>query len=184
MKTWLNSKTGQRLPANGSISRCELVTRGAKANKRVEVWVQGEGRRTESSANWQEEEIPEITKNFTVGQYRTYVAAYGPHCAMEQIYTCDYMKPRSHRELMNPALPCDGDLAWFEAVFGASYRAFTMPIAAAFGVVLFDIVSFEKHLVRKFGYPAHLGTLSMADFMKQRFGEEALDRFRRIAIDA
>lgn len=184
MKTWFNPKTGQRLPACGYGGSATLVTQGRHAGKRIETFIIGEGRRTQPLGAWVEQEIPDLKKGFTMGEYRAYAAAYGKFCAWQHIETCDYMKPHQHVIYTSPTMPCDGDLAWFESVFGASYRAFAMPIAAAFGVVAFDIVAFERHLAAKFGYPAATSPVSIETFMNQRFGEAETARFLMLAIAA
>ncbi len=179
MKTFLNIKTNQRLPEHG----CNNVFDFEK-NK---YFIRGKGWLKLKKKEWQEEEIPDLNKNYTNQEWRDYAIKYGTDCAQEFLETCDYMKPSMAYRMFNPpknqeTWENDGVNQWFKTVFNRELSFFIdgylLGLANCYSL---DILKFEKFLAYEFGYPKDQDG-SMNDFMVSRFGKETVDKFLDIFI--
>lgn len=177
MKTYLNLKTNQRLPQHGCDNRFD------PGRTRIKWWIRGEGWKSSPLSHWKAEEIPDLPTNWTLTQFREYAAQYGRACAQEFIDTCDMMKPRQAALRLDPHFPDDETALWAAQTFKLDARACYVPILAMFGRFFFDIIAFEGHLSKAFGYDMN-ADISMRDFMAERFGEENAARFERIFLAA
>ncbi len=157
MKTHRHKVTGQHIPEShfGNLSG-----RPSTKGTRFEIFEVGKGRRSEPMKQWEAVDIPDLAKGFTLSQFREHAKAYGLACSIGFLDTCDYMKPTLGRMMLSEAYP----------------RHCYTSILGCFGHYSFDILDFEKHLEKVFGYPSR-EDMSMRWFMEKTFGEENTARF-------
>jgi hypothetical protein len=173
MKTHRHKVTGQYIP---QLHFGNLSGRPNSKGTRFEIFEVGKGRRTEPMKQWEAVEIPDLEKGFTLAQFREHAKTYGLACSIGFLDTCDYMKSRIGRMMVSEAYPDDETTAWCIKTFRINPRHCYTSILGCFGHYSFDVLEFEKHLEKVFGYPSHLD-MSMRDFMQKTFGEENTARF-------
>lgn len=179
MKIYRHLPTGRLYPARGSQTGFE------PRRTRMKWFVVGQGWQTTPLNHWQVEDAPDLPDRgaFTLAQFREYAKAYGLECAAEFLWTCDYMKLRLARLMLDPAYPDDETTRWCIATFEIDPRTCYTTILGAFGHYSFDVLEFEKHLVKRWGYSEN-SIISMRDFMRGVFGEENTARFERTFLGA
>lgn len=186
MNTFVNLKTGRRLPQHGCWNWFTPAwNKKARAAGKWDYHIKPgpdctNGWKSCNLKIWRQEEIPDLQKPFTNEQFKEYAGKYGLECAQEFLECCDYMKPHFARRILTPMknVPGPEAQAFFEDTFGVSCMRFAVPLIDAFmDTYSFDILAFEKFLISRFGYPAHKDG-SMSDFIKGKFGPDADSKFR------
>jgi hypothetical protein len=201
MKTFVNKKTGNRYPESGVVSwfhpAWSQKLRGDSAQVSSKVrWEHHikpgypectHGWKTLKKKEWSEEDIPDLEEPFTKEQWLAYADKYGDMCAMQFLNTCAYMKPREAFRLRHPPKNeekwYDPDTtAWFKRIFKREHNDFLDGYLMWYGnTYSLDILKFENHLAREFGYPMHEDG-SMKDFMIKTFGEAETDKFELLFL--
>lgn len=183
MKTYVNTKTGNRYPEHGCASSFTTWSNG-----KAEYFIKpgypecSKGWKKYREKDWSMEEIPDLAKPYTREQWLTYAITYGTPCAQEFLECCDYSKPRSAYRMFHPPT---GEWskevqAWFKATFRADIFNFICGYAMTYGNrYALDVLKFERLLERDWGYPAGADG-SMRDFVAKRFGPDSAARLQGI----
>jgi len=180
MNTFVHTKSGNRYPQSGCA--CWFRTDSPKP----EVFIKPgyaectKGWKRMKLKEWREETIPDLAKPFTRQQFIDYAKQYGVTCAQEFLDCCDYSKPSSAYQLINPPNnepEWTAAAAWFQGMFGCPIWQFTDGLMLGMAnTYSFDVIRFEKYLATKFDYPMHKDG-SMKDFMIAKFGKPTVDKF-------
>lgn len=189
MKTFVSIKTGNRFPEHGQASWFRV--------DKKEYFIRlgydecSKGWKKFNSKKWRQEEIPDFAGPIPYPdapaeqnkEWIEYAQKYGTNCAMEFLNCCDYSKPGWAHRILNPRIvPSSEDQAWFTQTFGAQLLRFETALIAIFlNTFSFDIFQFEKFLANNYGYDTEKEG-SMKDFMTQKFGAEAVEKFRKICL--
>jgi len=170
MKTFVNVKTGERLPEHG----CENSFWDDRG--KFKLFIRGIGWKPAKRANWREEVVEDLPEGFTNAQFREYAKKYGVACAQEFQPCCDMMKPTFARFHLDPDTPSEDTYAWFERTFGRSLRLYEDSVMFSLaGKFVFDVIKFEQFLAGK-GYDPNSDNMSMSDFVTGTYGKEVTDR--------
>lgn len=167
MKTYLNTKTGDRFPVDWT---CKVV------GQRLEHFVLGKGRIKEPLKDLVGEVIPDLASPNTYDQLADYARKYGVRCAKEFAETCDMMKWTVVQFALDPARPNDEFYDWFARTFLVRLNDFHECHLFVLGRFSFDIIKFEKFLAAKYGYNIE-GDESIKWFLVQLIGKSAAARF-------
>ena len=191
MKTFINTKTGRRLPQHGCWNWFNPAWNDkARAAGKWDYHIKPgpdctKGWKPCNLKIWKQEEIPDLKEPFTDDQFKEYAGKYGLDCAQEFLGCCDLMKPHFARRILTPLknIPSPEAKAFFQEAFGRSCMTFAVPmIDMILDTYSFDILAFEKFLVSHFRYPAHKNG-SMLDFIKRKFGLDAESKFRKYFLE-
>lgn len=174
MRTFYNSATGRRIPGGSSGN---LVACPTGNGRQLDIFERDKGWRKEPITRWLSEEIPDLVldaaSNFPEDEYAAYATKWGNDCAIAQLKVADVCKTTYHNVYMLAVRVPKEKREQFLHFFGYPFHRFLDYRMAAFGAFSPDVVSMDKRLKEEHGYTEEKHG-SMADFVRQKFGDEAL----------
>lgn len=186
MITFVDNATGVRYPEQGAYTSFEYKADGRTLKK---WFYRGKGWQTVKKNQFAREEIPDLfpkegawyNQPLDEDAYRAYAAKYGEYCAMEFLGCADICKASHSAAILrpDPNKPTDRECQVFHHFFKQNLIAYSDAALFMFNLWGFDTFKFERYLQSTHGYNDEKHG-SMADFVKKKFGKDALALIRKL----
>ena len=185
MNTFVNKKTGERLPEYSHDWWFRIDQATAYRKSKFEIFERGKGWRKGKLADWSQEEIPDLCvdteKEGWKDEWKTYMDKYGLSCATHVLPTCEVMKGQMAYQIINPPknMPTKEDETWFSETFDTSVYTFTEGLTMSFlNKFSFDILKFDRWLRGRYpDYPREDEDGSMRGFIEKHWDKATADHF-------